>query len=77
MPYVTCHMELPEHSYQGWTAVYRSESGLRFTSGLWPTEAEAIEKMTDLAESLDIHPTEAESEGQLTPEQLDEWVANT
>ena len=75
MAYVTCFLSLPEHSYQGHTCVYRSESGLRFSSGLWPSEAEAITKMLQLAESLDIQPTEEEFDGDLSPEELDEWVA--
>lgn len=74
MPYITCRLSLPEHSYSGWTCVYRSESGLRFSSGLWPSEEEAVGKMHALAETIDIYPTEDEFEGQLSGEALDEWV---
>lgn len=76
MPYITCFLSLPEHSYQGWTAVYRSEAGLRFSSGLWETEQEAIDKLHKLAAHVDIYPAEDEFEGQVSPESLDIWVAN-
>lgn len=76
MAYVTCHLSLPEHSYQGYVCVYRSDAGLRFSSGLWPDEATAIEKMYKLAAHVDIYPTESEYEGALTPEELDIWVDN-
>lgn len=73
--YITSYLELPEFGYSGWTCVFRSEEGIRFSSGLWPTEEEAIEKVRELAASIGLRLDPANFEGKKTPKEMDAWVA--